>query len=163
VGDVDTQFINLNYMALIGRKRGDLELTLKWTQRTLTHVDRTRNMFYKVHALGSLAWVHLRIGEHELAQTYLQEGLAIIPKFPNPLGFMIWGPALAIEVGNKNWELAVNHAKSLLQPSQQKLPDDIQATLEQVIACWEAGNVKSTGVNLIAAIELMNQKQMGYV
>jgi hypothetical protein len=52
VGDVDTQFINLNYMALIGRKRGDVELTREWTQRTLAHVDRTKNMFYKVHSLG---------------------------------------------------------------------------------------------------------------
>jgi hypothetical protein len=70
---------------------------------------------------------------------------------------------VAIEAHNQNWELAVNHAKALLHPSQQKMPDDVQSMLEQSVHCWEAGDVNSTSERLTSAIELMKQKQLGYI
>jgi hypothetical protein len=148
-------------MALVGRKRGNVEMAREWAQRTLAHADQTRNMFYKAHALGSLAWVHLRDEEPELAQKYAQEAIDL--NLLNPLVFMYRGPALAVEVQNKNWEQAVSHAKTFLQPMQQKMPDDVEAMLEQAVNCWEAGDVNATSEKLTSAIELMKQKQMGYV
>jgi tetratricopeptide (TPR) repeat protein len=163
VGDVDTQFINLNYMALIGRKRGDIDLTLEWAERTLALVDKARNMFYRDYALGSLAWVHFHTGNEEQAQAYLQKVLHLNETVTSPLRFMALGPALAMEVRRENWEPAIEHVKALLHPSQQKMPDEIQSVLEQAVACWEAGDAESAKERLVTGIELMKQKQLGYV
>ncbi len=118
-------------------------------------------MFYKAHALGSLAWVHLRDGEQGLAQKCAQEAINL--NLPNPLAFMYRGPAFAIEVQNKNWEQAVSQAKTFLQPMQQKMPDDIESMIEQAIVCWEAGDITSVEENLRQSVTLMREKKLGYV
>lgn len=163
VGDVDTQFINLNYMALIGRKRGDERLAEEWAQRTLVLSGKAKNVFYKIYAMGSLGWVHLHAGDEERARAYLEEALDLPQPYVGPLEFFVRGPALALEVKNKNWELAVNHIKVLLQPNQQRLPDEVQSTLEQSVSCWEAGDAVATEAMLMKGIELMKQMRMGYV
>jgi tetratricopeptide (TPR) repeat protein len=163
VGDVDTHLIDLNYMALIGRKRADIELTQEWAQRTLTLANQAKNSLYTIHALGSLAWVQLHIGDEKQAQVYLQEALTLSTTTVNPFESMALGPALAIEVRNQNWELAFQYVKALLQPNQQKMPDEVQSMLEQAVACWEAGDLESASALLIEGLELTKQKQMGYV
>lgn len=163
VGDVDTLFINLNYMALIGRKREDIGLTREWAGHTLVLSEKAKNPFYRVAALGSLAWAEFHAGNDEQAQVYLAEGLALNEKIPSPLRFMLLGPALAMEVQNKNWEVAINHVKALLHPSQQKMPGKIRSMLEQVVAKWDAGDADVTGLLLVQSIELMKQMKLGYV
>jgi tetratricopeptide (TPR) repeat protein len=163
VGDIDTQLINFNYMALIGRKRGDVKLTQEWAQRTLTLADKANNIFYKIPALGSLAWVHFHSGNEQQGQAYLQEALALDETVSSPIRFMVIGPALAIEVQRKNWEAAVKHVEALLHPSQQKLADEIQSILEQAIVEWKVGNIEATQAALVKGIELMKQKKLGYM
>jgi tetratricopeptide (TPR) repeat protein len=163
VGDIDTQFINVNYMALIGRKRGDIDLAREWALQTLSLVDKAKNPFYKVHALGSLAWVHFHEGNEEQAQAYLQEALRLNETVVSPIEFMALGPALAMEVRDKNWEPAMRHVKMLLHASQQRMPEEVQSTLEQAVSCWEAGDAESTETSLVSALEMMRQKELGYV
>jgi hypothetical protein len=163
VGDVDTQFINFSYMALIGRKREDVELTREWAQRTLALADKAKNAGYRAYALGSLAWVHLHAGNEQQARVYLREALVLIERWPAPFRFMVLGPALALEVQRKNWDAAVKYVEDLLHPSQQKLPDDIQSMLEQAIVEWKVGDIQATETALVTGMEMMNQKKLGYV
>jgi tetratricopeptide (TPR) repeat protein len=163
VGDADTQLINLSYMALIGRKREDVELTREWAQRTLALADKAKNVGYKAYALGSLAWVHLHTGNEQQAQVYLREALVLIESVPAPFRFMVLGPALALEVQRKNWEAAIKYVEALLHPSQQKLPDNIQSMLEQAVAEWKVENIEATVTALVTGIEMMRQRKLGYV
>jgi eukaryotic-like serine/threonine-protein kinase len=101
VGDVDTKFINLSYMAFIGRRHGDLYLTHEWAQRTLILANKTNNPVYQASALGSLAWAAFRAGNEKEAEGYLKEALILDEKIFSPLRFLMLGPALAIEVRNK--------------------------------------------------------------
>lgn len=163
VGDVDTMFINLNYMALIGRKREDVEMARYWARRTLTLAEKTKNLFYQSSALGSLAWAELRSGNHEQALAYLVEGVALTAKIPTPLRFMVLGPALVVDVRKKNWGVAIEHVKTLLHPSQQKLPDDLQSMFETAVAKWDAGDASATEALLEQSLAFMREKKMGYV
>ena len=164
VGDVETQSINLNYMTLIGRKRSDTTLVREWASKTLLLARKANILYYQSTALGSLAWVELQENNEEQAGSYLREALAIQKKAPSSVPwFMVLGPALAVEIRAKNWDTATEYVKTLLQPAQQRLPDEIQSTLEQAVACWEAGDQESTGAMLVKSIELMKEKQLGYV
>lgn len=163
VGDVDTMFINLNYMALIGRKLGNPEMTREWAQRTLALADKAKNPFYKAFAWGSLAWAELRDGNHELTQAHITAALELLEKVPSPIRFMALGPALAMDVKNKNWDSAINHVKSLLHPSQQKIPDELQSMLEEAVAKSEAGDAEATEKLLEQGLVSMREKKMGYV
>jgi tetratricopeptide (TPR) repeat protein len=163
VGDVDTEFINLNYMALIGRKRGDISMTHEWATRTFLLSQKAKNVFYQLQSLGSIAWVDIHANDETSARKHLQEALNLMDKVSMPTRFMVLGPALVLEVRQKNWEQAVGHVKGMLHPSQQKMPDEIQVALEQAVACWETGNLEATETLLVRSFELMRQNQLGYV
>jgi tetratricopeptide (TPR) repeat protein len=163
VGDVDTQFINLNYLALVFRKRGDIALAKEWAERTLMLATKAKSLFYQAAALGSLGWVEFHAGNEPQAHDHLKEALALQEKIPTPLRFMVSGPALALEVRNKNWETAITHVKALLHPSQQKMPDELQSMLEEAVAKWEAGDASATEALLEQSLAFMREKKMGYV
>lgn len=164
VGDVDTQFINMNYLALIGRKRGEVEFTMEWAQRTIALADKSKSFFYKIPALGSIAWSHTRMGNDQQAQVCLQEAFALSSETAvSPLQFMTLGPALSIDVRNKNWDAAIQNTKVLLHPSQQRMPVEVQDTMEQAVECWEAGDVESTRTLLLKGLDLMKKNKLGYV
>jgi tetratricopeptide (TPR) repeat protein len=163
VGDVDTQFINVNYMALVGRKRGDISGTREWAARTLLLSQKAKNPFYQVTSLGSLAWADMHANDEASARQHLQDAFVLLEKVPMPVWFMVLGPALALEVRQKNWGTAVEYVTRMLHPSQQKMPDEIQSMLEQAVAGWEAGDAEATEAALVTGIELMKQKQLGYV
>ncbi len=163
VGDVDTMFINLSYMALIGRKLGNPEMTREWAQRTLALADKAKNPFYKASAWGSLAWAELRDGNHELTQAHITAALELLKKVPSPIQFMALGPALAVEVKQENWETAIEHVKMLLHPSQQKMPDELQSLLQEAVAIWDTGDTHAAGELLVQSVALMEERKMGYV
>lgn len=163
VGDVDTMFIDINYLALVARKRGDVGLTREWALRTLMLAQRAKSPFYQVTALGSLGWVESRQDNEHQARVYLQEALVMQEKIPSPVKFMVFGPALVLEARNKNWVIAVNHVKGLLHPSQQKMPDELHSILEEAVSKWEAGDAEATESLLGKSLDFMRETQMGYV
>jgi tetratricopeptide (TPR) repeat protein len=163
VGDVDTMFINLSYMALVGRKLGNPEMTREWAQRTLSLADKAKNPFYKASAWGSLAWAELHAGNEQQASEYLKEALTLQEKIPTPLRFMVLGPALAMEAQKKNWDTAMNHVKALLHPSQQKMPDELQSMLEDAVAKWEVGDADAAEKLLEQSLAFIRERKMGYV
>jgi hypothetical protein len=68
-----------------------------------------------------------------------------------------------MEVKKNNWATAINHVKSLLHPSQQKLPDELQSMLEEAVAKWETGDASATDALLEQSLAFMRERKMGYV
>jgi class 3 adenylate cyclase/tetratricopeptide (TPR) repeat protein len=163
VGDVETHLITSNYMALVGRKRGDVDLARKWAENTIVLAQKAENKFYRVSALGSLAWVEYRSNNDSQASVYLQEALALQKNIPSAIRFMANAPALAVEVRNNNWNLAVELARDILDPSQPDMPEEVRSILEQAVEHWGDGNLELAGSLLKDSIELMKQKNMGFV
>lgn len=163
VGDVETEFIDVNYMALVGRKRGQIAMTREWAERTLALTRKASSPFYQCTGLGSLAWADCRAGDESQARVHLQEALALCTRVPMPIRFMVLGPALLLAAVDQNWRLATEYAKSLLHPSQQKMPDEIESTLREAIQAWEAAKSEAAGKMLLQAIDMMKQASLGYV
>jgi class 3 adenylate cyclase/tetratricopeptide (TPR) repeat protein len=163
VGDVDTELINLNYMALIWRKRNDAGRVEEWAQRTLKLAEKTGNQFYEMNAHGSLAWVQYHLGSMREARRHLQKAMAYRNLSTSPTRFFILGPALAMAADEGDLEHAVEYIEMLLEPHQQKMPDEVQAVLEQVMERWQADCAAEAGVLLAKGVALMDQLQLGYV
>jgi tetratricopeptide (TPR) repeat protein len=163
VGDVDTMFINLSYMSLIGRKLDKTDMAREWAQRALSLSEKAKNPFYRVASMGSLAWAELHLGNQDQAKSILQEALAMGEKVPSPIRFMSLAPALALEVKHKNWMTAIEHVKALLHPSQQKMPDELQSMLEDAAAKWEVGDADAAEKLLEQSLAFMRERKMGYV
>ncbi len=162
VGDLDTQFIGTNYLAVVGRKRGDVEMTRRWAERTLSLARKAKNAFYQASSLGSLGWVAWREGDETRARSLLEESVQLAGDF-TPLKCMAVGPLLALAAKHRAWSAAVEHAQTLLHPSQQKLPDEVHSMLEQAIKVWNEGATERAGALLVDGVELMRQKSLGYV
>ena len=163
VGDVESLLITSNYLALLGRKRGDIDFVRKWAQQTIVLAKKAENEIYRTTALGSLAWVEHRTNNDAQARIYLEEALALQKNVPSSIRFMISGPAMAVEIGGGNWDAAVKHAQEMIDPSYCDMPSDVRSRLEQAIKSWEEGKVEVTGSLFLDCIELMQQKKMGFV
>jgi tetratricopeptide (TPR) repeat protein len=163
VGDVETFLITSNYLAFLGRKRGDVDFVRQWAQHTIVLAQKVENEFYRTTALGSLAWAEHRSNNDAQARIYLEEALTLQKNVPSVIRFMTSGPAMAVEIGDGNWDVAVEHAKVIIDPSQCDMPSDVRSRLEQAIKSWEEGKVEATGSLFLDCLELMQQKQMGYV
>jgi hypothetical protein len=150
-------------MAVVGRKRGDVEMTRLWADRTLVLARKAKNVTYEASSLASLGWVAWREGDETRAQTYLTEAMLLGGKAPSPLKFMAVGPLLAIAAKHRAWSSAIEHAQTLLHPSHQKMPDDVQATLEQAVKAWDSGAIEEAGSLLVHGVEMLRQKSIGYV
>ncbi len=160
VGDLDTQFIAWNYLALVGRKKGDIAMTREWAERTMKLSRRSNNMLYLMTSLGSMAWVEWKTGNIDEARSYLPESLALAAKIPFPAIAMVRGPAMGLAIEIEDWSTAIEQAKILIQPTNQKLPEDVHFLLEQSI---QAANISAARNCFIEALVVMREKKMGYV
>jgi hypothetical protein len=140
-----------------------LILFVNGLQHTIVLAQKQENEFYRTTALGSLAWAEHRSNNDAQARIYLEEALTLQKNVPSPIRFMTIGPAMAVEIGGGNWDAAVEHARKIIDPSQCDMPSDVRSRLEQAIKSWEEGNIEATGSLFLDCIELMRQKQMGYV
>jgi eukaryotic-like serine/threonine-protein kinase len=92
-----------------------------------------------------LGWAAWREGDIEQAEAYLQKAQAAIAKFPapNPVKFIFVGPLLAMAAAREDWGTAVAHARALLDPGQQKMPDDVELALQTAVTAWEDGRIQN--------------------
>ena len=162
VGDVEPELIAMNYLALIGRMRGDIAMVRLWAERTVALAQRTGNRFYHAGALGSLGWAAMRDGADAYAKACLDEAIAVQGTLPTPLVFLFAGPHLALAVRRGDWASAIGHARALAHPMQRKLPDDIEAALQQAFEASDAGDLPRAGALLVRAVESLRQQATGY-
>jgi class 3 adenylate cyclase/tetratricopeptide (TPR) repeat protein len=163
VGDIETLHIVLCYMALVGRKRNDIDLTRQWAQRSLDLALQVNNTFYQITSLGSLGWVEIRAGDSDQARKYLHRAFELQGQVASPIKFMAVGPALSIETSTGKWQDAIDHARILIHPSQQKMPDETEAALVEAVRCWDGGNQEEAAKWLTQSVALMSQQKLGYV
>jgi hypothetical protein len=56
---------------------------------------------------------------------------------------------------------AVGHARALLEPTQQRLPDPLTRRLEEAIRAWDGDELQAARVYLDQSVELA--QEMGYL
>jgi DNA-binding SARP family transcriptional activator len=157
-GDATLTARCLTYFTVIHRRRGNLSAVRTFAEHSLAAATELGMADYIGAARANQAWLRWREGDRDEAGAHAQAALAAwagMPAASAPYMFQ-WLAllpliALALEadaplaIGE-----AVTHARQLLHPSQQRLPDTLTEPLEAAIQEWEAGDAA-------AAVTLLRQ------
>jgi hypothetical protein len=74
-----------------------------------------------------------------------------------PFQWTAFWPLIGVALARDLTSEAVDYARALLEPSQQRLPDALSALLEEAIKSWEGGETETAHTYLNQAIELAQE------
>jgi tetratricopeptide (TPR) repeat protein len=160
-GDLPLQDRCLAYLSVACRLKGDEGQARTYIEQGLEAAITEQNPIYIGVARANLAWLYFREGHRDEA---LREGSAAVEQW-RPLAYPIewlarW-PLLAIRFSQGQIDQAMDHARVMLTPAQQRLPSDLEAPLEKAVQAWEQGQEGLAGEHLGQAIKVA--EQMGYL
>lgn len=162
-GDVALQSLTLTYLTVLCRKRGQIEETRQLSSLALEVATKVQRPEYIGMAKANQAWLAWREGNLSEAQA---KGLAALELW-RPLQIVyvfhwaaLW-PLIGVALTQDRFAEAVEHARLLLAPRQQPLPDTLNTLVEAVILSWEAGQFEVVRIRLQQATALA--QEMGYL
>jgi class 3 adenylate cyclase/tetratricopeptide (TPR) repeat protein len=156
IGDAVVQSRCLTYLTILYRKRMEIEEVQHYISRALTVATAGKMLEYISTAKANLAWVMWREGNLSGAQENGRTALEMWQQEPLVYPFQwtaLW-PLIGVALARDKVFEAVDYARALLEPSQQRLPDALIAVLEEVIKTWDCGESETARTNLNQAIEL---------
>jgi tetratricopeptide (TPR) repeat protein len=150
------QIVSLAYLAVDRRRRGHVEDTLRSSQRALEVASYGENPVYIALSQANLAWVAWC--KHDLAEARLRglSALELWRQLPMryPLqGLALW-PLIAAALVQDQLGEATDYVRCLLEPSQQRLADGLEAALAEAIRLWDQGQLERTRRQLQRAVEM---------
>lgn len=141
------------YLALLHRLRGDEGEVRRWTGRALAageEIPACTGM-----ARANEAWLAWRSGDapgaRRQAEAALRVWAGISPVYP--FQWAARWPLLAAALAEGAVDQAVEHARAMLGPEQQPLPDEVARELALAVDLWESGDLPRTRSHLQSASE----------
>ncbi len=161
IGDVTVQSRVLTYQAILRRKLGDIEGAQACIDRVLPLATQGQMLEYVGTANANLAWIAWRQGRLDDAQRLAMlaletwTGLSIVYAFR----WTALLPLLAAARTQGSSTDAREHAEAMLEPSQQRLSDELTDSLEAAVAAEVDQTVQLSCLNDIVQIA----SQHGYL
>jgi tetratricopeptide (TPR) repeat protein len=158
IGNARLRSHSLSLLPFIYRRRGQ--------------VQRVRNLLARADAKGAAqnnsiltghqAWLAWRSDRSAEA---LRLGLAAVAHFEraqrNPFQWTARGPLVGIALAQEQDTAALEHVRTILDPSQQRLPDILAVPLEVALGAWDSGERQEAHTRLVAAVPLATE--LGYL
>jgi tetratricopeptide (TPR) repeat protein len=149
----------LSYLAVVYRKRGDIERVREYAAYGLRIAGEAKMPQYTGSARAQLAWLAWRASD--LAETK-QEAAAAIEAWGKlgrtqsvmPFHWFALFPLLGVALQEEEIEQAVQWAQHLITPPQQRLPDDLATLLAWAVAAGEKGQWSTASDLLRHALQL---------
>ena len=133
----------------------------RFVEQGLEAATTEQNPLYIGVAKANLAWLSFCHGN---VDEVLREGSVALEQwrpFPYPLEWLARWPLLAVVLGQGRIADAVGHARAMLDPAQQRLPDAVTAILEKAVQAREGEEPGSAEQYLRQSIALAGE--MGYL
>jgi class 3 adenylate cyclase/tetratricopeptide (TPR) repeat protein len=157
VGYTTVQARCVAYLALIGRKRGDIAVARRWAERTLQVAVVGGMPEYRAAAEAHLAWAALREGDLERAAAGARRAFDEGKKMGGAYRVLAWitaWPLLGVSLVEGDLEQALALARLLLAPETQPAPAPVAEALEAAVAAADAGSTDIARDHLAKAAEL---------
>ncbi|MCK6623764.1 MAG: hypothetical protein DPW09_36040 [Anaerolineae bacterium] len=151
----------LVYLTILYRLWGDTTQVGAYLPRLVEAGQTVGTPFYMAVSQANTAWLHYRNGQLPSAQEEAQAALSTWDNSPYPFQWLANWIVLAIGLKQEALPDAIKAARAMLDPSQQKLPDDVTETLEMAVQSWESGNTDMMQERLRQAVELA--REYGYL
>ncbi|NIO70856.1 MAG: AAA family ATPase [Anaerolineae bacterium] len=151
----------LTHLMDIGREHEQVEGIRYYVSRSLEAALALQMPEYIGAARANLAW--LAWCERDLSQVQEngQSALALWQQTAYPFQWLALWPLIGVALVQDQISEAVDYARALLGPIQQRLPDPLRAALEDTIRAEEQGQPETARTHLNRAIELA--QEMGYL
>jgi hypothetical protein len=144
----------LVYLAIVARLQGDLERAHAYQSQSYEIATLVKSPFYTGAADAHQAWLHYRDGQWEKAEASARSALEKWGTSHYPFHWLAYWPLLAITLSRDDLATAVDSAAAMLDPLQQRLPDDLADCLEQAVDRYQAGREPAARQALEDALEL---------
>jgi predicted ATPase/class 3 adenylate cyclase len=162
-GNVEVQSRCLTYLTVLFRKRGQVDETQIFSERSIVVAKAGRMIEYISMAQANQAWVAWRRGDPAEAKNKAEESFAVFEKVAQGRMFRwtaLW-PLLGVALARNSDQEAVQHAQALLDPRDQAPPPALASLLNEAVQSWEAGRPEPTRATLQRAVELATT--LGYL
>jgi serine/threonine protein kinase/tetratricopeptide (TPR) repeat protein len=160
LGDLTTQSRLLTYLTLLYRTRGQVAETRRYAERSMEVALAARMEDYVGTARANLAWVDWREQRLAEAEQGARAALELWRKlsYPYPvLGLALW-LLVALELPRGGLEQAVEHVRVILDPVQQRLPEPLDAALQEALRDWGEGRREQARAHLQRALGLAAER-----
>ena len=163
-GDISLQARCLSYLTIAYRKCGQIEETQQYAKRNLEIATLARMPEYIAMAKANQAWLAWCGDNQTLSQELGHAALQLWDQLPGghastPFQWLARFPLIAVALQEEKVLWAVNGARKLLDPIQQRLPDALITILEQAIQAWDENEPKLARVLFHQSIALAQQKR----
>ena len=165
-GDIVHQSRCLTYLAILYRKRGQLDQVRQHASRGLTAARAGQMLEYVGTAQANLAWVAWREGSLAEAEANGQTALDAWQKVPaghSSCAFQwtaLW-PLIGVALAQDRADEASGHARALLESTQQPMSDGLAVVVENAIEAHNQGDPERARACFGQAMELA--QEMGYL
>jgi tetratricopeptide (TPR) repeat protein len=124
-------------LAVWHRLHGDERKVSDYSQKIIRRSEESQQtVWYRANGLGNLSWVAWRSGDLAGAQELALRAMHDLDETPalSPWEWQVRWTLLALAVGDNDWAEAGDQADAMLDPSQQRLPDDVEELLRGMVA-----------------------------
>jgi len=146
----------LSLLVLTALRRHDVVTVAALVPRALEAGAPAQWPEYEAMAMASLAWLAWCEGHSEEVEPRAEEALALWASTTGwqPVHWICLWPLIAVRLAARQVRGALDASRQLLEPSQQRLPDELEAMVEAARRAWESGDADLAGATLAGAVEL---------
>ncbi len=162
-GAVWMQTLSLTYLAVLCRFRGQTHRVSSFALRAHEVAEAAHMPDYVAAARGNQAWLAWRRGHLSEAGQLGREALDLWRHSPlvYPFQWQALWPLTGVALAQGREQDAWAHARALLEPTQQHLPDALNAALEAAVQAEAADQGAAAHLHLQRAVELA--RELGYL
>jgi class 3 adenylate cyclase/tetratricopeptide (TPR) repeat protein len=156
VGETALPLRCVSLLALTAVRRHDAVAVGALAPRAFEAAEATSWPEYVAMAAASLGWLAWREGRAADVEARAEEALALWAntKGWQPVHWICLWPLIAVRLGAGNVSEAVAASRQLLEPSQQRLPDELEPVVEAAVAAWDGDDRELAWAKLAQAVEL---------
>jgi tetratricopeptide (TPR) repeat protein len=142
-GDSALRSRSLTYLMVAARKRGDVDAVRDAIGPVIERAREASLPEYEAMAIANRAWVAWRSGEEQMAATDAQAALDMWEGLPVRYFYdwMALWPLVAMALASGKVEEAVERARGMLPPPQQRLQEPVATLVSRAIHAWDAEQV----------------------
>jgi tetratricopeptide (TPR) repeat protein len=162
-GDITLQSRCLTYLTISHRTRGQVEAVRRSASRSMVVATTGQMLEYLGTANANLAWVAWREAKLPEVQLNGRAALELWRQTPlvYPLQWTALWPLIGVALAQDQVSEAVDSARGLLEPTQQRLPDALMVVVEEALQAWDDGQLETAHAHLQRAIAVA--EEMGYL
>ncbi len=162
-GNITILARSLTYLVVLYRVRKDTRRLQALLPEFVQILQTAGLKEYLPYVNAVEAWFAWQAHQFEEVERLAQEALAAWGRaaVAIPFQWIARWPLLSVAVQQRNFAAAIEHAKEMLSPAQQKLPEDVTSVLEAAVQASDAGKLEAARAPLAEALQLAMEK--GYL